>query len=440
MAYMILESSNPDFSYIIRKNPASGLAAKTLREGTLCGWFGDNEQEYCIFFKDSPIKVSYPKHGSVDFEYGNRSRYNTPMFIIDAIGSFLDSAYRKGEKRDRLGFEQILTIGAIELDQRYLSIFKSSYLDFDLKEEEIGPNIYKVVIKTREIIQKLLSYTLLFSMFAAIKTNSLFIPRIEKEQVKKYLSCIQMLPSTPYLIRYVFKLAFLKTNKIFKIYQDQLQQSEMFNFQFKFGSACDARINFVKLNVTDDENIIDVGCGEGTSYLLSLAKRRKERDVPCIGIDIDENVLSTLERKAFSRNLENIFLYSGLNELIERKSTRDMSFTVLLIEVLEHMELKDAKKLLRKLISKININKLLITTPNRGFNIHYRGIGENNFRHKDHCFELTMHQFVQFIFDVFTSFDWNIEINGIGDSVNNIQPQHSAIITRTKQIQNDEEK
>ena len=58
MAIIKLSSTNPKFSHVIMKNPASGMQIKTLRQGFSFGWFKD-ESEYCVYFKDSDDEISF---------------------------------------------------------------------------------------------------------------------------------------------------------------------------------------------------------------------------------------------------------------------------------------------------------------------------------------------------------------------------------------------
>jgi hypothetical protein len=70
---------------------------------------------------------------------------------------------------------------------------------------------------------------------------------------------------------------------------------------------------------------------------------------------------------------------------------------VILSEVLEHIEKDEALKLLQAL-RQVEVNKLIITVPNKDFNEFY-GMAETEFRHDDHKWEPTYDEWVKFLGD-----------------------------------------
>ncbi len=70
MGFISITSSNPNFSKIIKKNPDSGMQAKSIAYGTAFGFYANkNSQHYVIYFKENNIKQSsfgYHTNGSSD--------------------------------------------------------------------------------------------------------------------------------------------------------------------------------------------------------------------------------------------------------------------------------------------------------------------------------------------------------------------------------------
>lgn len=60
MAIVQLQSANPAFSFIIRKNPSSGMMLREIRKGIGHGWYSDSNT-YNVYFKDADNEVSYQK-------------------------------------------------------------------------------------------------------------------------------------------------------------------------------------------------------------------------------------------------------------------------------------------------------------------------------------------------------------------------------------------
>lgn len=60
MAIVQLRSTNPQLSFIIRKNPQSGMQLRPVRQGIAYGWYSD-EATYNVYFKDADNEVSYKR-------------------------------------------------------------------------------------------------------------------------------------------------------------------------------------------------------------------------------------------------------------------------------------------------------------------------------------------------------------------------------------------
>src|SRR4051794_20917521 len=112
MAILELYSLNPDFSFIIGKNPSSGMLIKSIRKGKAFGWYPD-ETRYAIYFKDGENEISYPKEKDETFEYLNVSRFNSPIFPLSAITDFFASASKKIHPADTDGFTNEVSINMV---------------------------------------------------------------------------------------------------------------------------------------------------------------------------------------------------------------------------------------------------------------------------------------------------------------------------------------
>lgn len=107
MAIVQLRSTNPQLSFIIRKNPQSGMQLRPVRQGIAYGWYSD-EATYNVYFKDADNEVSYKKNEGESFEYLNVSRYNTPLFPLNAVNEFFSTPFKARDERDAEGYEHSL--------------------------------------------------------------------------------------------------------------------------------------------------------------------------------------------------------------------------------------------------------------------------------------------------------------------------------------------
>jgi small RNA 2'-O-methyltransferase len=434
MAFLKLTSTNEDLGYILRKNPASGLVAKNLRQGTLFGYFthidqvGHNTKEYSVYFQDADNEVSYKTKEGEEFEYNNISRYNSALFPLDALYNLFDSAIKKPEEKDIAGHFHTLTIAALEVSPKALEIFQDSFKgEYSIFVENIGHQTINIVISTSsKTLREFLNFCSLFFIYNAMKTKSLFFSP-EEDQIIKYMNCLNIVDA-PYLVRYAFKTNFIRSPKLFEKHKTTLENTKRNVLQLKFGSANEARASWVKENLSLDYPILDVGCGEG-SYALRYAPKLGEKTY--CAIDIDPEAREVLARKALAREVDNLFIYENLDQYlaIPNQEAKD----ILLIEVIEHMEKNEALSLIQNLIN-TPFNRILITTPNKDFSKFYN-IEDEESRHDDHKFELNKLEANEFFLDLgFMMGEDNIvKMDALGDEVDGIQP-HWTFIIENKQI------
>ena len=165
----------------------------------------------------------------------------------------------------------------------------------------------------------------------------------------------------------------------------------------------------------------DVGCGE-MRYTRKLAGRHQQ----IVAFDADPEIQEANTSRLEKYQLENVTVAGELTpDAIQDLVPSEVdTFDILATEVIEHIELSDAEALLSSLAA-INFRRLVITVPNREFNIHYLVDG---FRHDDHKWEPTASEFEALICRHFA--DRRVIVDGLGDSVDNVHASLIAIIDR----------
>jgi hypothetical protein len=179
------------------------------------------------------------------------------------------------------------------------------------------------------------------------------------------------------------------------------------------------RITFITNLLELDIPILDIGCGELTYY-----KKMKARDftAPYYAVDNNPDMEQLAEVIARRYEDDNLLFYPSINAF-----TSTEQVNILLTEVIEHNTPDEAKALIEKALS-YNFNKMIITTPNVEFNPFYSM--EEEFRHKDHRFELTRDEFQALMASCMKGRQANIEYFYLGDSLNGIQPTQGCIIKK----------
>ncbi len=425
MAYVQLQSSNPMFSYILRKNPSSGMLIKTNRKGRLFAWYTPgNPQIFNIYFRDSGTEVSYSNDM---FEYMDATRYNAPMFLVNAFTEFLIHM-RKPDNEDVAGYENVLMINQIKCRSRSLETFQANFTDYNFETNEISPHNYRITIKTNKTIRELISLGQVIAIFNTLLNDDL--QNLNYNDIDKYMNWIQVI-NAPYYIRHLFKLYFLKTHKLFTKYKPLLETYDKAKIEFEIGSTLEQRINAIRKHINFKSHVIDIGCGEG-SYVRNFAPLLAE-NAEYHAIDTDEKNRETVKRLCERKQIENVIIWESLDVYIDTLRGDVISnATILLTEVMEHMSKEEASSLISKILNifKSHNNKIIITTPNKDFNNNYK-LFDDDVRNEDHKFEMTKNEFTEYIRELVNTSKINIEnvkFFDIGDKVNDVQPTLAVIV------------
>lgn len=143
-------------------------------------------------------------------------------------------------------------------------------------------------------------------------------------------------------------------------------------------------------NVT---SVLDLGCGEG-KLMSRLIKERVLARI--VGVDASVRTLETAHRK--------LRLHQAGDAMAERVSLQLGSLTygdrrwqgfdaATLVEVIEHIEPHRLSALVLSLFADARPRMVVMTTPNREYNVLFDGLKDGKLRHPDHRFEWTRAEF-----------------------------------------------
>jgi 3' terminal RNA ribose 2'-O-methyltransferase Hen1 len=141
------------------------------------------------------------------------------------------------------------------------------------------------------------------------------------------------------------------------------------------------------------KSVIDMGCGEG--HLISLLVKEKQF-TRIAGMDVSHIALERagerlkLERTGDSMR-ERINLFQS--SLTYKDSRFEGYDAACVIEVIEHLDLPRLAAFERVLFEYAKPPVVVLTTPNREYNVKYENLNEKNLRHSDHRFEWTRAEF-----------------------------------------------
>lgn len=429
MSVLTLCSTNPKFSWVISKNPATIREKgepykKEIRQGVAYGWFPD-DTSFRLWFKDNPTACSFAEGINAEYEYLDRTRYASPYLPISLITNCFATAFKQEQEEDvnaSAFLETTVEIRSASMLRHITEHFNGPF-GFDngyhFQAEHLAGHAYKVVIKGPNVHRLLNAAMVIFLMFC-ISAKGIYI-NLKGDIVEKYIKAINVIDA-PYFIRYLFKRnvfsnrdtflknkALLDTDTIDLWHGDTLAQRKEAIFPLLEGGS----------------QLIDIGCGE-LNYTIPLSSRYEQ----VLAFEADEELRENMAGKLQGRQIENVTLRGTADpESIDECSLLFSGADVLITEVLEHIPVKDAKRLLNSVLN-TDFNKLIVTVPNKSFNVNYL-MDETEFRHDDHKWEPEFSEFAEFVFQAMGDRNkFDCFIKPIGDSVNGIATSTMAVITR----------
>lgn len=417
MAIVQLTSSNPALSFLIRKNPKSGMQVRAVRKGLAYGWFSDNSI-YNIYFKDADNEVSFKQHEQEEFEYLNVSRYNTPLFPLSALQEFLSAPVKAKHEQDVAGYTHTLFINLIHIElPKYITFFEQhlSEVQFDIKL--VAHKSYALTMTTQTSLYQLLHTASVLCLFLAMFGNEHM--DVNDGILEKYIKSIQIIDA-PFYIRSLFVRNFLNGKSRFQKYKAMIEKTDRYSISFELGGTALQRRSFIRNRLPFNKSILDIGCGEGF-YAIPFAGKIEDS---YYAIDIDESCTQTVIRKADAKNIENIATFNSLAQFLVQYNGEKCD--VILTEVIEHMTVEQAAELIIQICVHVQFEKLIITTPNARFNTYY---GLTGFRHDDHKWEMDEQAFQLWMEDVIAQLGLAYEFVQIGDSVDGIYTTQGVIVT-----------
>ncbi|MCR2804118.1 class I SAM-dependent methyltransferase [Paenibacillus soyae] len=421
MAIVQLKSTNPSFTYLIRKNPGTGMQLRSVRQGMAYGWYSDAET-YNVYFKDADNGISYKQDAGESFEYLNVSRYNTPLFPLNAINEFLASPFKSLDDRDADGFDNAFYINMIHVDRgHYIDFFRKHLPGFQFDLEHRSHKSYALTISTSRSLHHLLHVVSVLCLFLSVFGDEYI--DISDAVLDKYIRSLNVIDA-PFYIRSLFARSFLTTRERFKAYQAEIERTGRYAIRLEYGGTAQQRRSFIGSRLKFERPIVDVGCGEGF-YAIPFAQKIEDT---YYAIDINEELHPIVQRKAAAKDIDNIALFASLDHFLEAYNGEPVD--VILTEVIEHMPEEDAAAFIRQIMTAIQFERFVITTPNADFNGYYE---LESFRHDDHKWEMGRAAFEEWFGRTLEAAcgdgePFRYEVVAIGDSVDGIHTTQGIVV------------
>ena len=179
------------------------------------------------------------------------------------------------------------------------------------------------------------------------------------------------------------------------------------------------------LKASGATRVLDLGCGEG-HLLQALLKEKQFAEI--VGMDVSHRALKIAHDRLHYDRLppiqkERLHLLHG--SLIYRDQRLAGFDAAAVVEVIEHLDAPRLAAFERVLFECAKPKTIVITTPNREYNVKWETLPAGKFRHRDHRFEWTRTEFQEWANRVAARFGYNVRFLPVG-------PEDSAVGSPTQ--------
>lgn len=388
--------------------------------------------------------------------YVNDRPYVASSFMSVAIAKAFSSALN-GKCKDKpelvdikMPFEVFLPSvpvpkGGEKLIQEFFEplgyTFEVSRHTLDTQFPEWGTSkYYALKLSNHLTIKDLLSH--LYVLIPALDNDKHYF--ISHDEIDKLLEkggdWLKQHPTREHIIRrYLIHLGSLSRHALSRITEGE--ESAILNDEIsaptesstKKQTLHDKRIALVaqKLAETNAQKVLDWGCGEG-KLIRELLKNKQFTHIA--GTDVAYNeLLKAKERLHFEemspKQKERINLFQS--SIIYRDKRFAGFDAAAIVEVIEHLDLNRLKAFERVVFQYAQPKTVIITTPNKEYNIVWTSMDSEDMRHDDHRFEWTRAEFENWANTIAHQYVYSVSFASIGDEVENIgAPSQMAIFNK----------
>ncbi len=419
-----------DLGYLLHKNPAR-VQAFELPFGTAHVFYPQASDECCtaaLLLDVDPVALVRGR-GAMLTDYVNDQPYVASSFLSVAIARVFGSALG-GRCRDRpelVGKPLPLEAGIAALPCRGGDEVRELFepLGYDVAIEaadDPSGNYRNVTLSGRKPLAELLTH--LYVLIPVVDGRKHYW--VGDAEVDKLVArgngWLDAHPRRELIVRrYLKHRDDLANDALARLADDPVSQSvagdEAAGAGARFVALADARLAAVSrvLKESNASRVVDLGCGEGR-LIAQLLSDPQFQEV--VGVDASVRALETAARRLRLERMperlrHRVKLLQGAMTYHDRRL--DGFDAVAVVEALEHLEPDRLGAFGRALFAFAKPETVVVTTPNREYNVNYPGIPAGGLRHPDHRFEWTRSEFAAWAHAVAATHGYSVAFETVGE-------------------------
>ncbi|NLA42498.1 MAG: 3' terminal RNA ribose 2'-O-methyltransferase Hen1 [Smithella sp.] len=431
-----------DLGYLMHKNPIR-CQSSDLAFGTVHIFYPEANEDKCsmaMVLDIDPVEIIRSRKrisGTQLEQYINDRPYVASSFVSVAIAQVLGSAL-KGQCKDRpelIELEMPLVVKISVLPSRggqeiLYRLFEPLGYEMsiegyrlDEKYEEWGQSSYYTVeLKKTTTVKELLSH--LYVLIPVLDNHKHYY--IGRDEVEKLLQrgqgWLAHHPEKELIAkRYLKFRSSLAREALARLVEEEISEIDEENASTEEEAEREISLNEERLKTvisvlkeTDVKKVIDLGCGEGQLLKLLLKEKQFEQ---ILGMDVSIRSLEIARQKLHLDNLpatqrKRIELIHG--SLMYRDKRFEGFDAATVIEVIEHMDPPRLVAFERVVFEFAKPKTVIITTPNKEYNVVWETLEADKLRHGDHRFEWTREEFQNWCETITQKYDYQVRFMSIG--------------------------